>query len=51
MLGIWNVNSGYNINIKKVFSKLIFELGECFIGRIILKGDGKDVIIKLVDGW
>ncbi|OOM16436.1 flagellar hook-length control protein FliK [Clostridium saccharobutylicum] len=51
MPGIWNVNSGYNINTKKVSSKLTFESGERFTGRIISKGDGKDVTIKLADGW
>ncbi|NSB97186.1 flagellar hook-length control protein FliK [Clostridium saccharobutylicum] len=51
MPGIWNVNSGYNINTKKVSSKLTFESGERFAGRVISKGDGKDVTIKLADGW
>lgn len=51
MPGIWNVNSGYNINTKKVSSKLTFESGERFTGRVISKGDGKDVTIKLADGW
>ncbi|WP_160687278.1 flagellar hook-length control protein FliK [Clostridium sp. C2-6-12] len=51
MPGIWNINNGYNVNTKKVSSKLTFEVGERFTGRIVEKGDGKDVTIKLADGW
>lgn len=51
MPGIWNINNGYNVNTKKVSSKLTFEVGERFTGRIVDKGDGKDVTIKLADGW
>jgi hypothetical protein len=51
MPGIWNINNGYNINTKKVSSKLTFEVGERFTGRVVAKGDGKDVTIKLADGW
>ena len=51
MPGIYNVNNGYNINTKKVSSKLTFEVGERFTGRVVSKGDGKDVTIKLSDGW
>lgn len=51
MPGIYNINNGYNINTKKVSSKLTFEVGEKFTGRVVSKGDGKDVTIKLSDGW
>lgn len=51
MPGIWNVNNGYNVNSKKISSKLTFEVGEKFTGRVVAKGDGKDVTIKLSDGW
>jgi hypothetical protein len=51
MPGIWNINNGYNVNTKKVSSKLTFEVGERFTGRVVEKGDGKDVTIKLADGW
>lgn len=51
MPGIWNINNGYNINTKKVSSKLTFEVGERFTGRVVARGDGKDVTIKLTDGW
>lgn len=51
MPGIYNINNGYNANTKKVSSKLTFEVGEKFTGRVVSKGDGKDVTIKLADGW
>lgn len=51
MPGIWNVNNGYNINSKKISSKLTFDVGEKFSGRVVSKGEGKDVTIKLSDGW
>lgn len=51
MPGIWNVNNGYNINSKKISSKLTFEVGEKFTGRVVAKGEDKDVTIKLSDGW
>lgn len=51
MPGIWNINGGYNVNTKKVSSKLTFEVGERFTGRVVAKGEGKDVTIKLADGW
>ena len=51
MPGIWNVGNGYNLNSKKVSRKLSFESGEQFTGRVVSKGDGKDVTIKLADGW
>lgn len=51
MPGIWNINNGYNINSKKISSKLTFEVGEKFTGRVVAKGEGKDVTIKLSDGW
>jgi len=51
MPGIYNINNGYNTNTKKVSSKLTFEVGEKFTGKVVAKGDGKDVTIKLADGW
>ncbi|NME82932.1 flagellar hook-length control protein FliK [Clostridium sp. SM-530-WT-3G] len=51
MPGIWNINNGYNINSKKISSKLTFDIGEKFTGRVVSKGEGKDVTIKLSDGW
>ncbi|SFC86370.1 flagellar hook-length control protein FliK [Clostridium uliginosum] len=51
MPGIWNVNNVYTNNTKKISSKLTFEAGEKFTGRIVGKGEGKDVTIRLSDGW
>ena len=51
MPGIYNVNNGYNVNTKKISSKLTFEVGERFTGRVVSKGDGNEVTIKLSDGW
>ncbi|MGG7178077.1 flagellar hook-length control protein FliK [Clostridium paraputrificum] len=51
MPAIWNLNNGYNVNNKKVSSKLTFEVGEKFNGRIVNKGQGKEVVVKLSDGW
>lgn len=51
MPGIWNINNGYNINSKKISSKLSFDVGEKFTGRVVAKGEDKDVTIKLSDGW
>ncbi|EKQ55376.1 MULTISPECIES: hypothetical protein [unclassified Clostridium] len=51
MPGIWNINNGYNVNSKKISSKLSFEVGERFTGRVVAKGEGKDITIRLADGW
>ncbi|WP_459479331.1 flagellar hook-length control protein FliK [Clostridium saccharoperbutylacetonicum] len=51
MPGIWNINNGYNTNTKKISSKLTFEVGERFTGRVVDKGNGKDITIRLSDGW
>lgn len=51
MPGVWNVNNGYNVNTKKVSSKLTFEVGERFTGRVVERESGKDVTVKLADGW
>jgi hypothetical protein len=51
MPGIWNINNGYNINTKKISSKLTFEVGERFTGKVVAKGDGNEITIKLADGW
>ncbi|MFR4998615.1 MAG: flagellar hook-length control protein FliK [Clostridium paraputrificum] len=51
MPAIWNVNSSYNVNNKKYSSKLTFEVEEKFSGRIISKGEGNEVTVKLADGW
>lgn len=51
MPAIWNVNNSYNVNNKKYSSKLTFEVGEKFSGKIISKGEGNEAIVKLADGW
>ena len=51
MPAIWNVNNSYNVNNKKYSSKLTFEVGEKFSGKIISKGEGNEVTVKLADGW
>lgn len=51
MPGIWNINNGYNTINKKVSSKLTFETGQKFSGRISSKGASGEVTIKLSDGW
>lgn len=51
MPAIWNVNKAYDVNNKKVSSKLTFEVGEKFKGRIVDKAEGNEVLIKLADGW
>lgn len=52
MAGIYNINNRYdNNNNKKLSSKLTFEVGEKFTGRLVNKGDGKDITVRLADGW
>ena len=51
MPAIWNVNNSYNVNNKKYSSKLTFEVGEQFSGKIISKGEGNEATVKLADGW
>lgn len=51
MPAIWNVGNINGYNNKKISSKLTFEEGETFKGRIVGKGEDEGVIIKLIDGW
>lgn len=52
MAGIWNINSAYNVNSKRIHKKLSFELGEKFTARIInLDKVSSEAILKLLDGW
>lgn len=52
MPGIWNINGLYNNNIKKVSSKLTFEVGERFSARVVNRDESKkEVLLKLLDGW
>ena len=52
MPGVWNINSVYNTGAKKLSSKLTFEVGEKFSGRVVkLNKDKGELSIKLSDGW
>lgn len=52
MPGIWNINSVYNVGSKKLSSKLTFEVGEKFSGRVMRISQNKgEFTIKLLDGW
>lgn len=51
MPSIWNVGNINQSNEKKISSKLTFQVGESFKGRIVGKGDGDEVVVKLTDGW
>lgn len=50
MPGIFNVGNAYNINNKRITSKMTFNTGEKFSGKVVKK-EGKEAVIKLVDGW
>ncbi|WP_242832255.1 hypothetical protein [Clostridium autoethanogenum] len=50
--GIWNINSSYNVDNKRVSTKLSFEVGERFSARILdLKKSTGEILLKLLDGW
>lgn len=51
MTGVWNINSTYNINSKKIFSKLNFELGQVFAAKIIKVNDNSTVLLRMRNGW
>lgn len=51
MPAIWNVSNINNTNNKKISSKLTFDVGEKFSGRIIKSNGTNDVTIKMLDGW
>jgi hypothetical protein len=51
MPGVFNVGNSYNANNKRISSKLTFDSGEKFSGKIINKDDKNEVTIKLLDGW
>lgn len=52
MAGIGNINGQYDINSKRVASKLSFDLGEIFSARVVGKDVNKmEIILKLLDGW
>lgn len=51
MPGVFNVGNNYNINNKRISSKLTFDTGEKFSGKIIKKEGSNEVTIRLIDGW
>ncbi|XOQ60245.1 MAG: Rhoptry protein [Clostridium sp.] len=52
MAGIWNINSTYSVNNKKISTKLSFEVGEKFLARVIeLNKESQSLLLKLLDGW
>ena len=50
MPSIFNVGNGYVNHTKKIESKLSFNVGEKFSGRIVKNSDG-EVSVRLPDGW
>ena len=51
MAVIHNIGNVYSSNSKKISSKLSFDVGEKFKGKIIKAGEGNEVVVKLLDGW
>jgi uncharacterized protein YutE (UPF0331/DUF86 family) len=52
MAGISNIIGAYNVNPKRVSSKLSFEVGQVFAAKIVSSGElNKELILKLLDGW
>ncbi|GAA0763321.1 hypothetical protein [Clostridium sartagoforme] len=51
MPGVFNVGNNYNINNKRISSKLTFDTGEKFSGKIIKKEGSNEATIRLIDGW
>lgn len=50
--GISNIIGAYNINPKRVSSKLSFEIGQVFTARVAaISEQNKELILKLLDGW
>lgn len=52
LAGIWNINSTYNVNNKRIATKLSFEIGEKFLARVInIDRVSQSILLKLLDGW
>lgn len=51
MPGIFNIGNNYNVNNKRISSKLTFDSGEKFSGKIITKEGSNEATIRLIDGW
>lgn len=46
-----NIGNYNKTSDRKISSKLTFKVGENFKGKIIAKGEGKEVTIRMMDGW
>jgi hypothetical protein len=52
MAGINNIIGAYNLNPKRISSKLSFEIGQIFSAKVVSLDDlDKELILKLRDGW
>jgi uncharacterized protein YutE (UPF0331/DUF86 family) len=52
MAGISNIIGTYNLNPKRVTSRLSFEVGQVFAAKIMSTGElNKELILRLLDGW
>ena len=51
MPGIFNIGNTYNVNNKRISSKLTFDTGEKFSGKVIKKEGSNEATIRLIDGW
>lgn len=52
MAGINNIIGAYNLNPKRLSSKLSFEVGQVFAARIVSANElSNELILKLLDGW
>lgn len=52
MAGINNIIGAYNLNPKRISSKLSFEIGQIFSAKVVSLDDlDKELILRLRDGW
>lgn len=52
MAGINNIIGAYNINPRRISSKLSFEVGQVFAAKIMATSEmNKELILRLLDGW
>lgn len=52
MAGISNIIGAYNLNPRRVSSKLSFEVGQVFAAKIVSASElNKELVLRLLDGW
>jgi hypothetical protein len=52
MAGIGHINSAYNPDLKRLSSKLAFQIGERFTARVVKFDESAgEILLKLLDGW